>query len=230
MTPSPLAIGPAQVIVPVGDSLTAGSPDATFRYFLPLQASITALFNGWGFPPPTWPGVVALGGWTSKDLLDNVASIIALAPDHVLGVPFPVNDFFNHGGTPIPPTGPGSTQANLAAIMAAVLAARPTCKFHWGTPMWSNGEKFPLGANGPTDALVTATCGGVQAAVAAAGGEVAEYIDIRNDIWPNYSPLYNPGNAASGFFVQGDLVHPTKPLGVQTLSNRIFRQLKFRAP
>lgn len=187
---------------------------------IPLKTALAGQFSPYG--APTYPGIVATGGWTSTDLLNNVASIVALSPDHVIGL-IGVNDNFNHGGTPIPPA---TTQSNITSIMNTVLASFPNCKFHWVSPMWDGGEQWPLGTNS-ADSLVTASAGGIQAAVSAAGASVAEYIDIRDDIWTNYSPLYNPTNLTHGVLTQADGTHPSKPLGMNTLSQRAFQKLSF---
>ncbi len=195
---------------------------------IPLEASIRAQTFGWGWVPPVvTAGVVAAGGWTSGDLLANVASIIATSPDHVIGL-VGVNDFFNHGGTPITPA---DTQANIAQIMSMVRAAWPTCVFHWISPMWSSGELWPVGSN-PDDASVTATATGIKAAVLTVGPTVAEYIDLREDpgeIWSAFSPVLNPAELTHGVLTQLDGVHPSKPLGMQTLSDRVFQRLRFSA-
>jgi len=208
-----------------GNSYTAGSPDPSFQWFLPLFASIQAQFFGWGCVPPVNAGTVALGGWTSADLLAHVADIIALQPDHLF-IDIGVNDFFAHGGTPITPA---ETEANCKQIVIDVRAAWPTCVVHFVAPMWSSGELWPLGSN-PDDASVTATAAGIQAAAAFFGPTIAEYIDVRTDIWTNYSPILNPGNLSHGVLTQGDGVHPSKPEGMNTLSQRVFAQLKFKVP
>lgn len=134
-----------------------------------------------------------------------------------------MNDFFNHGGTPITPA---QTQANITSIMTTVLASFPNCRFHWVSPMWSSGEQWPLGTNAD-DSLVTATAGGVQGAVTGAGPSVAEYIDIRDEIWTTFEPIANPTNLTHGVYTQTDGVHPTKPLGQNILSQRGFQHLSF---
>lgn len=192
-------------------------PDSTYQWMLPLETSIQALFNGAMSTPPTF-AVNATGGNTTTDMLASAASVAAMNPDHCI-ILFGLNDWFNHGGTPIPPS---VTQSNLAAFFAAV----PNCRFHVVSNMWFSSEQWPDGS-GPHDATTQAT-NAAELAACQANPEIAEYLDIRTPIYGLYSPVLNPTDLIGGVLTQSvDDTHPSKPLGQETLSNNVFKLLTF---
>jgi|SRR6185369_3919241 len=199
--------------------MTAGFPDATYQWMIPLQASIQALFNGAGSPPPTF-GVNAVGGDTTTDMLSRVATTTALNPDHCI-ILCGLNDHDNHSGTPIPPA---TSAANYVAYFAAVKAARPNCKFHVISNMWYQSELWPDGS-GAHDVDTQNTNAAIKAVVAAEPN--AEWINIRDQIFTFDEPIQNPTDLSSGILTQAPGTHPTKTAGQNVLSNRVYQRLQF---
>ena len=201
--------------------MTAGQPDVTYRWPIPIEGFISTVFTENGYVSPSF-NTVAVGGDTTTDMLGRVASVTALNPDHVF-IMCGINDHFNHNGTPIPLA---TTKANLLAYFAALKLARPSVRIHVISGVWYLGENWPLGVNGD-DGAVTWAMNAEQAAVALE--PQAEYIDIRTIIFAQDEPYYNPTHQTSGVITQGsgDGTHPAKPLGQHVLSLRVFQQMTF---
>jgi len=194
--------------------MTAGQPDASYRWQAPFEAALSGAFVGRGVAGPTYANV-AVGGDTTADMLARVPTTIAAAPDHLV-VMCGVNDCYDHGGTPIPPA---TSAANVASYLAAVRAALPDCVIHWSESLWFASEQRPDGI-GPHDAAVQATMAAIKPVVQAAAG--CEWWGIRDRIWTFYSDAYNPGNLVDGAMTQVDGTHPSKTAGQQAISNANF--------
>lgn len=210
-------IKPGQKIVFDGDSVTAGSPDATFRWQAPLEASLNANMTGRAAAIPTYANV-GVAADTTTNMLARVAGTIAAAPNHVM-VMCGVNDFFNHGGAPIPPA---TSASNAAAYIAALVAAIPTVRIHWIESLWAASEQRPRGI-GPNDASVLNTMNAIKTVAQTTAG--CEWLGIASDIWTLYSPGYNPTNLVNGKMTQGDGTHPAKTAGQMAISNAVYNRL-----
>lgn len=222
-------IYPAAKVVFDGDSVTqghnnagGGSTDATFRWCAPFETSVTAAFTNAGKTGPTYANT-AVGGNTSTECLAAVATPIAQAPGYIFLL-IGVNDFTNHGGTPIPPATSGS---NVAAYGAAVWAKYPGCRIFVVSNLQGATEHWPEGTNAD-DASIEATNAGIQAAIS--GLALMKWCQVRTTIFATDEPAQNPANAATGQLIQDNGgYHPTKTAnppatlsGAQVISSRMF--------
>ncbi len=219
--PQPFSFRPAQVIGFVGDSYTQGSPDASFAYQVPLIASIIQKFKTANKAPPTFVNL-GVGGDTTTDMLARAAAINAANCDHLI-VLMGLNDFFDHGGAPIPPA---TTQANYTASMNSWAAAHPAQKVHVFSNLWSGSEQRPRGI-GPNDNLIDASNAAIRAAVALQPSTRARYIDIIPRIYGTFSPVINPTNVDGGKLTQVDKTHPAKTAGQNVISICMFDSFTF---
>jgi len=205
----------------IGDSYTAGSPDASYRWQAPLEASIAEKFRMANVTAPTFVNL-GVGGDTSTDVLARLAAINAAACDHYFHL-YGLNDNDDHGGTPIPPA---TTQANYTAIMNGIAAALPSAKHHVVSNMWFGSEQRPRGV-GPHDATTDASNDAIVAAVALQPATRARYLNIIPRVYTSYSPAINPSNLDGGVLTQVDKTHPAKPRGQNVLSRCVWDYLTF---
>ena len=226
LTVSP-AIKAGQLVVPSGDSVTAGAlnplgiPDPTYAWTVPFEASVNAAFVGAGKTPPTFT-TYATGGWTTADWLAGIDGLIALKPDHII-LFIGVNDFLGHG-TPIPPATSGD---NVAAGVNKILIRLPSCRIHVGSNMWGSTEHSPEGSNAD-DAPIMATNAGILAKLPVS--PLVIWYPIRTPIFDIDEPIQNPANVATGQLIQnGGGFHTTKTAnppatmsGQQVMSARMF--------
>jgi hypothetical protein len=219
--PDTFSVRQQQRIALVGDSVFQGIPDPSYAAMIPFELSVQQKFSVANALLPTFTNY-AVGGDTTADMLGHQAAVIAGNPAHIIYL-CGLNDFFNHGGAPIPPgPGAGSTYDNYTNFINGVAAALPNCKHHVGSNIWSGSEQRPRGA-GANDGLVDATNAAIAAAVAAQPAGRARYLDFIPRIYTSFSPVLNPGNGATGFMTQlGDGYHPFKVAGQNVISMCFF--------
>jgi len=201
----------------VGDSNFAGSPDPTFRIQAPLEKGITERYRvANAIPEPTYVNL-GVGADTSTDVLARLAAIIAAGCNHYFHM-YGLNDFFNHGGVPIPPA---TTAANYTAILNGLLTALPNSKHHVVSNVYAGSEQRPRGI-GPDDASVDATNAAIVGAVALQPAASVRYLNTIPRLYTVFSPVVNPGNAANGVITQADGTHPSKVVGQNLWSRCVW--------
>lgn len=211
-------------ILETGDSVTAGAvnpggtPDSTYRWSVEFEQSITTAFTNASATLPTFTNT-GVGGNTTTDWLAAESTDIAVGASDIF-ILIGVNDPFNHGGTAIPPA---TTQANMAAYIAAMQAKNPGVRIHLMSNMWGSSEHWPTGSNTDDAGIVAVNSAEVTAAT---GNKFVQIDDIRTPLFTIDEPAQNPSNLASGILIQsGGGYHPTKPLGQTTISWREFARV-----
>jgi hypothetical protein len=220
-TPLDFSLRPVQVVGFVGDSYTAGSPGVANRWQAPLEGSFTEKFRTANRAPTTYVNL-GVGGDTTTDMLARIAAINAANCNHYI-ILMGLNDFFNHGGAPIPPA---TSQANYTATMNAIAAAHPAAKITVVSNMWSGSEQRPRGI-GPNDNLIDATNAAIVTAVGLQPATRARYINIIPRVYTSYSPVINPSNLDGGVLTQVDKTHPSLTPGQNVLSRCVFDNFTF---
>jgi lysophospholipase L1-like esterase len=225
--PAQPVMGLNPTITLAGDSITAGynvgtaSPDATFRWTVELEASLTAKYTAAGMTAPVYTNT-AVVGQTTSGMLTNINAQLLTTPMTDLFLMIGVNDAI----TGLSNT---TTASNIASILSQVRSTFPACRIWVFNPPFCAGENWPNGVNSLSAAQNDKRLDGVNLIIANALssylGTGAALLDMKAAMFA-YEALNNPSHVSNGILTQSDGIHPSKTLGQTTMSAYAYGLIK----